>query len=168
MELTAPDRRLIAALEDGLPLAQRPYRELGRAAGLDEADVIDRLASMVDGGLIKRLGVIVHHRELGYGANAMVVWDIPDARVDDVGGRFGAFDFVTLCYRRPRRPPAWPYNLFCMIHGREREVVLARIDELARLPGAAGAPREVLFSARRFKQRGAIRVGARAAAEALS
>ena len=28
--------------------------------------------------------------------------------------------FVTLCYRRPRRPPRWPYNLFCMIHGRDR------------------------------------------------
>jgi DNA-binding Lrp family transcriptional regulator len=121
---------------------------------------------MVDGGLIKRLGVIVRHRELGYEANAMVVWDIADARVDDVGDRFGAFDFVTLCYRRPRRLPAWPYNLFCMIHGRQRQAVLARIDELGRVPGAAGAPREVLFSVRRFKQRGAIRLGTAAAAEA--
>jgi len=68
----------------------------------------------------------------------------------------GRFEFVTLCYRRPRRLPDWPYNLFTMIHGRDRDEVLANIDRLVRECGLEDIPRDVLFSRRRFKQRGAI------------
>jgi DNA-binding Lrp family transcriptional regulator len=100
------------------------------------------------------MGVIVRHRSLGYDANAMVVWDVPDDCVSDAGRRMSAFEFVTLCYRRPRRPH-WPYNLFCMIHGKERETVLAQTELLAQGCGLGDVPREVLFSRRCFKQRGA-------------
>jgi hypothetical protein len=62
---------------------------------------------------------------------------------------------VTLCYRRERRRPDWPYNLFCMIHGKSRESVLERIDEIVEILDLQGIPRDVLFSGRRFKQRGA-------------
>ena len=106
-------------------------------------------------GVIKRFGVVVRHHELGYRANAMVVWDIPDERVRDIGQQLGDFAFVTLCYRRPRRLPVWPYNLFTMIHGRDREQVLARVEELVQACGLGDVARDVLFSQRRFKQRGA-------------
>jgi hypothetical protein len=71
-----------------------------------------------------------------------------------VGLRLAAFDFVTLCYRRPRRPPRWPYNLFCMIHGRDRQTVLGLVECLVVEGGLAGMPCSVLFSRRRFKQCG--------------
>jgi hypothetical protein len=62
---------------------------------------------------------------------------------------------VTLCYRRPRRPPDWPYNLFCMVHARTREAALEVIDRLNRVAGIGAFPQDVLFSTRCFKQRGA-------------
>lgn len=154
--LTEADRRLVAAIQHGLPLVSHPYAALGQQCGLSEAEVISRLAQLLADGTIKRLGVVVRHRELGYRANAMVVWDIDDARVSELGHCIGRFDFVTLCYRRPRRLPAWPYNLFCMIHGQDREAVLERVRQIEQHCGLAEVPHEVLFSRRRFKQRGAI------------
>ncbi len=165
MDLSENDKRLIAVLEDGLPLTSRPYLELGRRIGLEEDAVISRISRLLEMGLIKRLGVIVRHRELGYRANAMVVWDVPDEDAEAVGRCFSRFDFVTLCYRRPRRLPDWPYNLFCMVHGRERRAVLAQVDELAEACAVEGVPYDVLFSGRRFKQRGAVYSSARGSFE---
>lgn len=154
--LTDADRRLIAAIQHGLPLLPHPYAALGEQCGMTEEQVMTRLAALLADGTIKRLGVVVRHRELGYRANAMVVWDIADDKVSELGHCIGRFDFVTLCYRRPRRLPAWPYNLFCMIHGQDRDAVLERVSQIEQHCGLADVPHEVLFSRRRFKQRGAI------------
>jgi DNA-binding Lrp family transcriptional regulator len=82
--------------------------------------VLGRIGRWLEEGAIKRFGVVVRHHELGFRANAMLVHDIPDERVSDIGRALAEEPAVTLCYRRPRRLPDWPYNLFCMIHGRER------------------------------------------------
>jgi DNA-binding Lrp family transcriptional regulator len=136
--LSAAEQRLAAALEAGLPLVRHPYADIARAAGSDESAVIAQLQRWVDDGIVKRLGVVVRHRELGYKANAMVVFDVPDTAAATIGARLSAEPGVTLCYRRRRHAPQWPYNLYCMVHGRTRD----------RQP-------QVLFSTRRFKQRGA-------------
>jgi DNA-binding Lrp family transcriptional regulator len=155
MGVTDKDRRLIAALSEGLPLVPQPYAALAEEVGLSEGDVIDALKDLLEDGVIRRFGVVVRHHELGYRANAMVVWDVADEEIGDAGRRLAALPFVTLCYRRPRRLPAWPYNLFCMIHGRDRREVEDLIERAAREADLGTAPREVLFSRRRFKQRGA-------------
>jgi DNA-binding Lrp family transcriptional regulator len=155
MELTLKDRSLIAAIQDGLPLVKNPYAEIGRKLGLSEAEVIESIKELTERGVIRRFGLVLSHRDLGYKANAMVVWDIPDDAVGEIGERLAALDYVTLCYRRPRHLPDWPYNLFCMIHGRDRATVEALADEAAVAAGAANCPRNVLFSTRQFKQRGA-------------
>lgn len=149
-------QRLLAAIQDGLPLVSRPYAEIGRRAGLSEAEVIERLRLWLETGVIKRLGVVVRHRKLGYRANAMVVFDVPDERVSEIGHRLATFACVTLCYRRPRRGEGWPYNLFCMIHGKDRATVEAQVEALAIACGLDEIPRAVLFSRRCFKQRGAV------------
>jgi DNA-binding Lrp family transcriptional regulator len=150
-----PTQALIGAIQGGLPLVARPYAAIGQAIGLDESEVIARIGALLEDGAIKRLGVVVRHQELGYRANAMVVWDLPDKDVDALGARIGTIPFVTLCYRRPRRRPDWPYNLFTMIHGRGREAVLEQVAEVERFLGRGSIPHAVLFSGRRFKQRGA-------------
>ena len=137
---------LIAALGRGLPLTSRPYRDLGRTLGMSEDEVIAALGKMLEDGSIKRLGVIVRHRELGYRANAMVVWDIADDAVAEVGRRFAEVDFVTLCYRRRRRPPEWPYNLFCMIHGREKDRVLAKVEQGVYFASFLSVEFEIVFA----------------------
>ena len=106
-------------------------------------------------GIVRRLGIVVRHRELGYRANGMVVWNVPDSAIEAIGSRLANCPWVTLCYERPRRLPAWPYNLFTMIHGKDRETVLSQVETLATEAGVADVQREVLFSLRRFKQRGA-------------
>ncbi len=154
------DRRLVAAVQGGLALTERPYAAVAHAAQLAEKQVLRRLGEWLQDGTIGRHGIVVRHRELGYRANAMVVWDIPDEEVREVGNRFRQFDFVTLCYRRPRRLPHWPYNLFCMIHGQDRAAVEQRVQLLATECGLSHVERAVLFSLRRFKQRGARYVNA--------
>ena len=150
------DRRLLAAIQHGLPLIARPYAEIGARLGLSETQVRARLAYLKESGVIRRFGVVVRHRELGYAANAMVVWDVPDQLVTELGRCLAGFDFITLCYRRPRRLPAWSYNLYCMIHGKNREEVYTHLEWMVNHCGLQLLTHEVLFSGRRFKQRGAI------------
>ena len=148
-------RDLVAAIQDGLPLVERPYAEVGRSLGLSEAEVIERLRRLIDSGDIKRFGVVVRHHEFGYRANAMVVWDVPDEQLDDVGAKLGKLECVTLCYQRPRVLPRWRYNLFCMIHGQDRKKVLQCLEQAIEQLGLQHLGHDVLFSGRRFKQRGA-------------
>lgn len=149
------ETEMIAAIQQGIPLVARPYAEIGAAAGMNEAEVLVCLAELLELGIIRRLGVVVRHHELGYRANAMVVWDVADDEVSETGACLGQFDCVTLCYRRPRRLPDWRYNLFTMIHGRDREEVLGLIEQLRVTCHVEHIPYEVLFSVRRFKQCGA-------------
>lgn len=153
--LAPADLRLIGAIRDGLPLVPRPYAAIGAVLGMSEDEVIGAIRRLIADGVITRMGVIVRHHELGYRANAMTVFDVPDAEVAGIGRRLAALPFVTLCYRRPRRLPVWPYNLFCMIHGKDRDTVLAQVEEATVAAGLETRQRAVLFSRRRFKQRGA-------------
>jgi DNA-binding Lrp family transcriptional regulator len=156
MGLSSRDMELIKLVQYGLPLCSDPYAEIGKRIDMDESEVITRLQKLQDSGVIKRMGVVVRHRKLGYRANAMVVWNIPDEQVTEAGKKISKFKFVTLCYRRPRHLPQWPYNLFSMIHGSDRDAVTKNIQALAKQCGLQDIKYEILFSKRCFKQRGAI------------
>lgn len=149
------DIRIAHGIEGGLELTPRPYAALAAASRQSEAAVVERIRRLIDSDAIRRFGVIVRHHELGYAANAMVVWDIPDGRAAEIGALLGAQAGVTLCYRRPRSLPTWPYNLFTMVHGRDRASVLETIAGLRRRLEPDVYANEVLFSLRRFKQCGA-------------
>ena len=146
--------RLRKLLEKGLPLTPRPFLTLAEQTGLTEAEVMEAVSCWQEDGLIKRLGLVVQHRTLGYCANAMVVWDIPDDRVSSLGQQLAKVPFVTLCYQRPRRLPDWPYNLFCMIHGISRERVEDQISVVIHDHQLESCPHSVLFSTRAYRQRG--------------
>ncbi|MBK9784505.1 MAG: Lrp/AsnC family transcriptional regulator [Betaproteobacteria bacterium] len=149
------ERRLVSVLQEGLPLFMRPFSLIAERIGASESDVLGRIGRWLEEGAIKRFGVVVRHHELGFRANAMVVHDIADDRVSELGRLLAEEPAVTLCYRRPRVLPDWPYNLFCMIHGRERGEVEDIIAELRQRHGLLDAPHEVLFSLTRYKQNGA-------------
>lgn len=146
---------IIEAIQGGLALTPRPFADIAERLGTDELTVLDTVRDLQTRGVINRFGVVVRHHELGFRANAMVVWDVPDEALCTTGRRLAEDPAVTLCYRRPRRLPAWPYNLFCMIHGRDRHNVLEKIAALRSTNGIQELPFCVLFSRRRFKQRGA-------------
>jgi hypothetical protein len=108
----------------------------------------------------------VRHRSLGFQANAMVVWNVPDALAGAFGLRLAQSAGVTLAYRRARCGPQWAYNLYCMVHGRDRHKVANRIEALRTECGLSGFPSRTLFSRRCFKQRGARYVEAPEASNA--
>ena len=150
------DLQLIVAIQQGLPIISRPYAHIAEQLALSETEVITRLGRLKQQGLIKRLGVIVKHSRLGYQSNAMVVFDIPDELVTQKGQKISLLPFINLCYLRPRHGEQWPYNLFCMIHGKSRERVLQQIAQLIENCALESYAHDILFSQRCFKQRGAI------------
>ena len=150
----ATDRQLVRATQAGLPLVPRPYHAIAEQLGLDAEEVKARLLRLLASGAIRRIGAVPNHYALGYAANGMTVWDVADDRVDELGERVGRLDFVSHCYRRPRHPPDWPYNLFAMVHGRSRDEVEAKVAVIAALVGPSCRAHDVLYSSRILKKTG--------------
>jgi siroheme decarboxylase len=148
------DRRIIVATQGGLPLVAEPYQAIADELGLEADDVMARLRAMLDGGLIRRIGAVPNHYALGYRANGMTVWDVPDDAISELGQKIGALDFVSHCYHRPRHPPHWPYNLFAMVHGRDRDEVSEKTARIAKLMGVKDRGHQVLYSHRILKKTG--------------
>ena len=122
--------------------------------GVSGEQVRQRLSSMLDSGLIRRIGAVPNHYRLGYTANGMSVWDVEDDQVQALGQRIAKLPGVSHCYRRPRHLPDWPYNLFAMLHGHTREEVLAQAEQVAALLGPARRTHDVLFSSAILKKTG--------------
>lgn len=152
--IDATDRRIIEATQAGLPLTPAPFAAVAERLGLDEAEVIERLARLKERGVIRRIAAAPNHYALGLAANGMTVWDVADEKAEALGARVGALDFVSHCYLRPRALPDWPYNLFAMVHGRDRAEVEAKRAEIARLLGAACRGSDILYSTRILKKTG--------------
>jgi len=152
--LDATDRALIVATQGGLPLVARPYQAIGEQIGIAGDEVVCRLQAMLESGIIRRIGAVPNHYAIGWTANGMTVWDVADERVDELGARVGALEFVTHCYRRPRALPDWPYNLFAMVHGASRVEVADKAAVIATLLGAECRANEILFSTRILKKSG--------------
>ena len=154
------DRRIIAATQSGLPLCARPYHAVAETLGIEPGEVMARMEAMTARGVIRRIGAVPNHYRLGYRANGMSVWNLPDEEVSTLGHRIGALDFVTHCYQRPRRLPDWPYNLFAMVHGQSRTEVELKVAQIASLLGEADRGHEVLYSTRILKKTG-LRIAAK-------
>ena len=152
--MTATELALVKATQHGLPLVPRPYQAVANELGIGEEKVISLLRAMLADGRIRRIGAVPNHYALGYSANAMSVWDVVDEAVDALGPRVGALPFVTHCYRRPRRLPDWPYNLFAMVHGRSRDETAGKIETIRATLGRSLRGSDVLYSTRMLKKTG--------------
>jgi DNA-binding Lrp family transcriptional regulator len=157
--LDSTDRAIVRATQGGLPRVPRPYHAVAAQIGVSAEEVMLRMQRMLDAGIIRRIGAVPNHYALGYRANGMSVWNVPDEQVRAAGTQIGALDFVSHCYHRPRHLPVWPYNLFAMVHGRDRAEVEAKVAEIARLLGDADRGHAVLYSTRILKKTG-LRISA--------
>lgn len=149
---------LVRATQGGLPILRNPYGAVAAQLGATEAEVMAQLRRMLERGVIRRIAAVPNHYALGFVSNGMTVWDVDDEQVDAVGAWLGQLADVSHCYRRPRRPPQWRYNLYAMLHGTDRAAVQARIARIAeiladRFPGALRR-HEVLFSTAILKKTG--------------
>ena len=157
-ELAQLDRRIVLATQAGLPLDVRPYHWLASELGVEADVLMERFRVMLDEGRIRRIGVVPNHYRLGYSANGMSVWDVPDEDIQAIGKQVGELDIVSHCYHRPRHLPEWPYNLFAMVHGHSREEVRSKVEQIAQLLGDKARRHDVLFSTRILKKTG-LRIG---------
>lgn len=132
--LTELDKQLVRELQKGLPLVSRPFKEIASRLKMTEEELIEKIRSFIEGGQIRRFGAAVRHQDLGFVSNAMVVWDVPEAKVAEVGPIMAGFEQVSHCYQRPRYP-GWPYNLFTVVHGKSREECIQAAESLARATG---------------------------------
>ena len=148
------DRSIVQATQAGLPLLTAPYSEVANCCDCDTESVIQRMRHMLERGVIRRIGAVPNHYRLGLRANGMSVWDVDDEHLLELGSRVGRLDFVSHCYERPRRPPLWPYNLFAMVHGHDRDEVMEKVAQVAILLGHHNRHHDVLFSTRILKKTG--------------
>ena len=154
LQLDAMDLAIVRATQAGLPLVPRPYDLVADQVGTSAADVMARMERMLAAGAIRRIGAVPNHYALGFTANGMTVWDVPDVVASDLGRQVGALDFVSHAYLRPRHLPGWPYNLFAMAHGRDKAEVEQKAQIIRELLGDACHGGEVLYSTRILKKTG--------------
>lgn len=158
IELDETDRMIIEATQAGLPITSRPYHAIAEQLELEPEIVIQRIRKLLKNGMIRRIGIVPNHYKLGYRANGMTVWDVPDDMIIDFGNKIGALDFVSHCYHRPRHLPDWPYNLFAMVHAHDKDTTNQYIDVIADILGDANRQHTVLYSTRILKKTG-MRIG---------
>ncbi len=155
-----PDKQqqeLRVLIQDGLPITRSPYLRLANMLGFqDENIVMNTIQYWLNSGLIKRLGLVSNHHRLGFTSNAMVVWDLPEEHIDRVGEVFKQSGLVSLCYQRKRELPHWSYNLYCMIHSRDRNSVISDIERLKSMINIKNIKNDVLFSNHQYKQKGGM------------
>ncbi|MCK5166631.1 MAG: Lrp/AsnC family transcriptional regulator [Rhodospirillaceae bacterium] len=157
--IDAIDRAIIAATQGGLPLKLRPYDAVGDGIGLSGDEVQARILSMLGSGVIRRIGAIPNHYKLGFSANGMTVWDINDEHISELGQKVGALEFVSHCYHRPRHLPHWPYNMFAMVHGANKEEVNEKVKQIADILGNNVNAGDIIYSKRILKKTG-LRIAA--------
>jgi len=116
--LTERQIALVRELQKDLPLVERPFDGLAAAAGLSVAELLEEARGFLERGQMRRYAAVLRHRAVGFVANAMGVWKVPENEdADRCGMAMASFSSVSHCYLRPTYPD-WPYALFSMVHGR--------------------------------------------------
>lgn len=148
------DLAIVQATQGGLPLVAKPYHAVAEQIGVSPALVMRRMEAMLKNGVIRRVGAVPNHYALGWNANGMTVWDVMNSHVEELGPLVGALEFVTHCYRRPRKLPEWRFNLFAMVHGKDRSEVEDKAEKIAQLLGNYCRGKDILYSTEILKKTG--------------
>jgi len=152
-------KRILKALSKGLPICEEPYKELAESLNVDEQQLLDFIQELKDSNVISRFGMIINPESVGYHCNALVVWDVPDDEVDEIGSLLGLQEKISLCYKRPRQMPDWPYNLFTMLHGKNQQSIVAELNHIVSENDIGQYACDILFSTKTFKHSGARTFG---------
>ncbi len=145
------DIALIKALQGPMAAVERPYDEAAAELGIATEALLERLRSLVDRKILRRVAAILYHRRAGFSANGMGVWKVPDEQIMEVGARMASFRGVSHCYQRPTYED-WPYSVFTMAHGRSKEECDAVLDSIAEDCGIGPDGRATLYSSTEYKK----------------
>ncbi len=147
--MTSLDKRIIAQLQENLPLTRAPYAELAQELGITEDELLSKLQEFKAKGMLRRVGAVLSHRRAGYTGNVMCAWRVSVDKVEETGRLMASFPQASHVYQRPVYPD-WPYNMFTMIHGRSRQECEAVVEEIAQKTGIKDYA--LLYSIREFKK----------------
>lgn len=149
VQLTERDKEFIRELQKDLAVVPEPFKELADNLGITTEELFAKARDYEKSGIIRRFAAILRHRDVGFVANGMVVWHVPEDRIDDVGSKLAAFPQVSHCYRRPVYPD-WRFNLFSMVHARTLQAAENMAVEMSETIGIKDY--QILFSSREFKK----------------
>jgi len=149
IELTPLHHKVIRLAQHDIPIVSEPFKEIVNELGISYEEFFAILNELKDAGVMRRFAGILNHRKAGFNANAMVVWDVDEAKGDEIGKKAAAFSAVSHCYLRPKYSN-WPYNLFTMVHGKTTEETNGIIREMA--DELEHFSRRPLYSTREFKK----------------
>ncbi len=152
-------KRVLKALSKGLPICEEPYKTLADSLNVKEQQLLNFIQELNDSNVISRFGMIVNPESVGYECNAIVVWDVPNNEVDEVGTLLGLQEKISLCYKRPRQMPDWPYNLFTMLHGKSQQSIVTELNQIVNENDIGQYACDILFSSKTFKHSGARTFG---------
>lgn len=149
-DLSFAEIRYVRALQEDLPVVSRPFAEIAGRMAVSEEALLDKARELEAAGIMRRFSAVLRHRRVGYTANGMACWVVPELRIETVGQLAARYPEVSHCYQRPAYPPRWPYTLFTMIHGRTRDKVEEIVEQIAQQ--SALDQYKVLYSTREFKK----------------
>jgi len=148
-------RKVLQQLSKGLPICENPYKAVADEASITEVELLEFIQDLVNSNVINRFGMVINQESVGFVKNAIVVWDIPDDEVDQLGALLGLQERISLCYKRKRQLPDWPYNLYTMIHGKTQNDVVAELNRIVSENNIGNYACDVLISSKSFKHEGA-------------
>ena len=148
-ELTSRDKEFIRELQKDLEVTSRPFDTSARNLGITVDELFKKANEYESMGVMRRFAAILRHRDAGFTANGMIVWKVPEDKIDEVGYKLASFPQVSHCYRRPVYPD-WQFNLFSMIHARTIEAAKKIAIELSNFVGIND--HRILFSSREFNK----------------
>lgn len=148
-EITTRDKDFIRELQKDLKIIPEPFKIFAENLGITTAELFERAKQYEKIGVMRRFAAILRHREAGFTANGMIVWNVPIDIIDEIGDRLATFPEVSHCYRRPVYPD-WRFNLFSMVHARSLESAKKIALEISRIIGISDY--QILFSTREFKK----------------
>lgn len=142
-------KKIVSRLQGDIPIEKAPYKRIAKELGLEEEELLAKLDEMKEQGVLRRVGAILRHREVGFEANAMVAWRVPEGREDEVGKVLAGFSQASHVYLRPAYPE-WPYNVYTMLHCTSRE----ECDKLIRKMSKSAGIRDYkyLYSIKEYKK----------------
>ena len=148
-DATEEDKEYIRELQKDLEIVQRPFLKSAQKLGITEEKLLEKAKYYEEIGVMRRFAAILRHRDAGFVANGMIVWKVPEEKIDETGAKLGAFPQVSHCYQRPVYQD-WPYNVFSMIHCRSQEDAENMAKEIQKQIGIEDY--KILFSSREFKK----------------
>lgn len=149
IEITERDKDFIRELQKDLQIVPEPFKICADNLDITTKELFDVAKHYEKVGIMRRFAAILRHREAGFTANGMIVWNVPSDNIDEIGNRLATFPEVSHCYRRPVYKD-WRFSLFSMIHARSLESAKTIAYEISKIIGISDY--QILFSTREFKK----------------